>query len=833
MSETYRLDEVQHAETLLEAEVLAQAAGRALAEHQGRMAMGLDLSAGPVTVHLPLPEDCARLDLLALEVCTAPGITAAAHLRLELASRTAGLPLNDFFDSGRAEEFESTAWREVLFPQENFLLYGIPPGWRGIARARLRLSGNGMVWVAKLAGRRRRRAAGPRLTDAGLLDVLDLQRSELAAVRGHAAAGCASEALAALLKHLQRRAAPAHIYGRAKPDAQAADLPAADRICANFINGYDVGRPVDWRCNPNGYLEWMHAFNRHVFFNTLLQAYQQTGAVQYVHKLDELFRSWIAANPEPVDHNGGGDPGWETLCVAVRIYGSWLECFFALLNDEHFSAAAKLDMLKSFHGHAEHVFRYKGYANNWLIVESRALALLGLLFPEFKRSDAWIAEGLARLEAELPRQIFPDGADWEFAPGYHTMAVRGFLDVYEVAKLNGRAMPPVFEALLPRTFEYIAGLARPDGSLPAVNDATDCLHHRDRGFLETGARLFGRPDLLASPEGPFAGQSRHFPDSGFAVQASGTGAEARWLLCDAGPFGASHQHEDALSLEVFAHGVPFIVDPGISSYLDDAWTAYYRDTRAHSTVLVNGAGQHRRGMGRERHHVSARGQHAVAAGPVFDYLRASYRDGYKNQPEGLAHTRTVLFLRGDYWIVFDEVTGAAAERMDALFHFAPMRVEYDSKTRRVLTRRLKGANLELVPLEPRQGLKVELVCGAVDPVQGWVSVQAADLPAPVACYSVRGQAPLRFAVAIAPFTTGVNSGLSAARLPKLPPEIWGAKLSLPDGRADRVFVRLDPSARIPRTGTPLDADVLVERLDARGRRVGCAWVRGHEMTVEA
>ncbi|MCW8130788.1 MAG: heparinase II/III-family protein, partial [Planctomycetota bacterium] len=364
-------------------------------------------------------------------------------------------------------------------------------------------------------------------------------------------------------------------------------------------------------------------------------------------------------------------------------------------------------------------------------------------------------------------------------------------------------------------------------------DAVNCLTARDHGFLETGARLFGRPDLLASPEGPYAGRSRSFPDAGFHVLASGTGGEARWALFDAGPFGASHQHEDALSLELFALGVPFLVDPGISSYLDDAWTAYYRQTRAHSTLLVNGAGQWRQRLGRDAHTASARGRHRAAFGPVFDYVRAEYRDGYRGQPEGIVHTRTLLFLRGGYWIVFDEVTGEGAERIDALFHFSPMRVEADPRTRRALTRRLKGANLEIVPLEPRQGLKLDLLCGETDPVQGWVSVAGADLPAPVADYSVRGKAPLRFAAALVPFASGVNAGVEVARLPKLPPDVWGMKLSFADGSADRVFLRLSAGARIPRTGTPLDADVLVERLDAHGRRAGCAWVRGDEMTLEA
>lgn len=830
----YVLDEVIHREALVTPERLALARGHAAEDHLGRSALRLDLDAGPISIDLPLPRtDLPELDLLSLEICTAENGIAGASLRLDLSSRTSGLPVNDYLNSGRPEDFTGAAWRDVLFPYENFLLYGIPAGMLGILTARLRIAGKGTVWLGAVNGMRRKRARGSRLTDQGLLAVLDLERPELAGVKTRFAAGRTDDALEAYLSHIKTRTEPRHIYGQAPEEASAKELEEASRICANHINGYPVGTPVNWRANPNGYLEWMHAFNRHGFFRTLLRAYRTTGDAVYARKLDECFASWIADNPEPVGHNGGGDAAWETLCVAVRVYGAWLQCFFTLLEDPNFSDATRIAILKSLHGHAEHVFQYKGWPNNWLIVESRVLALIGMLFPEFKRAGTWVDEGLRRLELEAARQIYPDGADWEFALGYHAMAVRGFLDVYEVAKLNGRALPPVFDERLPKTFEYSAGMARPDGTLPAVNDAVDCLHARDRGFLESGARLFAKPELLAGNEGLFAGRSRSFPDAGFHILASGKGDDARWALLDAGPFGASHQHEDALSLELFALGVPFLVDPGISSYLDDAWTEYYRQTRAHSTLLVNGAGQWRGRLSKDTHVASARDKNRCAFGPVFDYVRSEYRDGYRDQPADIVHTRTLIFLRGSYWIVFDEVTGNGAERIDALFHFAPMRVETDARSRRTLTRRLQGGNLEIVPLEPRQGLKLDLVCGDTDPVQGWVSVDRTDLPAPVAVYSLRGKAPLRFAAALVPFATGVNAGVEVARLPKLPPEVWGMKLSFADGSADRIFLRLTPSVRIPRTGTPLDADILVERLDPKGRRTGSAWVRGDEMTLEA
>ena len=831
----YVLDEIVHRESLIEVERLAAVNERTCIEHLGRKAMRIEAANKSVSLKLPLPcPDLDHLDVLIFDVCVAANHEAAISLRLELVSQTAGLPYHDSLDSGHAETFTSASWRELLFPYENLHIYGIPAGAKGVGTATLHLRSSGTVWLSGLYGVRRKRAVGPRLEDAGLLEALDLERAELSSVKAAQKEGQVTEALAALLRHIKTRKVPRHIFALTSEGAAGADLTDAEQICAHTILGYDVGTPINWRLNPNGYLEWMHAFNRMSYLPSVLRTYVTTKDPKYVRCLEESICSWIAANPEPVGHNGGGDPGWETLSAAVRIYSAWLQIFFTLLDDPHFSDSARLAMLKSFHGHAEHLMQYKGYANNWLIVESRVLALLGILFPEFKRAPAWMDEGMRRLEQELTRQILPDGANWEIAPNYHMMAARGFLDVYEVAKLNGRAMPSAFEEHLPKVFEYIAGITRPDGSLPALNDASYKKgHYTGADFLKLGARIYDRPDLLASPEGPFAGRTRVFHDVGLVVQASGTQRNARWLLFDAGPFGASHQHEDALAIELFAMGVRFLVDPGISSYLNDAWTKYYRHTSAHSTVLVNGAGQNRRAVSGNLARESVRGKFRSVSGPLFDFASAAYADGYHGQPDGITHRREIVFVRGAYYLLFDEISGAAAQRIDALFHFAPMRVETDATSRRVLTRMLKGANLEIIPIEPRQGLKLSLLCGETDPVQGWVSMEAPDQPAPVACYTVRGEAPLRFAAALVPFAAGVSAGVTVSRLPKVPPGVLGVRLTFADGSQDRIFMRRDATARIPHSGKSIDADVLVERRDAQGRRTACSWMLGESMTVEA
>ncbi|OPZ28863.1 MAG: Heparin-sulfate lyase precursor [Lentisphaerae bacterium ADurb.BinA184] len=787
----YQRDRVIESQVLMDADALGAACRRPVERRDGRPAVRLDVAAPVSVTFVPPLTDLRPFDQIVMIYRTSGG-PVSPTLGIELATRTAGLIAPDSFNSGHPPALTAEGdWERYPFPWENLLVFGMgelvyPVGQMTLALGAV--SPGATLWLAELRVERRERARGPRLTDAGL-------GAELDGLDGPG-----------LLAHLRRRQSPRHNFGQPVAPADAATLETANAICRHHINGYDVGDPVNWRLNPNGYLEWMHAFNRHGWMNALLAAYRATGDARYVRTLDDLWLSWLGDNPEPEGHNGGGDPAWETLSVAVRGCPTWLDAFFGLLDDPHFRDATRVEILKSLHGHAEHLLRYTGYANNWLIVESRLLFVLGVIFPEFRRASAWLETGRERLTRELERQVWPDGADWELSPGYHMMACSGFLVPFELARLNAIRLPDSFSSRLTATFDYVAGLSRPDGTLPSVNDSGGWRKRAGRSYLALGAEQFARPELTASPEGPYAGRSRAFPDAGIYVLASGTGSDALWSFLDGGPPGASHCHDDALQLEFFAYGRPFIVDPGITGYLSDAWTDYYRRTHAHNTVLVNGVGQTWAHMGLDSRTRSARGRVQAVFGDRMDWVRATYDQPYDGQPEGLSHTRALLFVRGRYWVVFDEVKGAAAREMEARFQFVPMRLTLDRRRRVFRTLRQSLANLELWPLAPAGRLKLSVATGETAPVGGWVS-DGEDQPAPQARIRLTGDVPgepLRLVTVVYPFSQGVNSGMHARlRRSRVDEAVVEVELRRASGAPDRITYAWS-DGRIARNGEPSD-----------------------------
>jgi hypothetical protein len=162
-----------------------------------------------------------------------------------------------------------------------------------------------------------------------------------------------------------------------------------------------------------------------------------------------------------------------------------------------------------------------------------------------------------------------------------------------------------------------------------------------------------------------------FAEGGWAVLRD----EARYALLEFGPVGQSgvggHAHNDALSLEVFADGQAWIVDPGAYVYSADyELRRDLRRTRAHNTVYVPGREQNplaphslfrveESGPTRLLHWATTEAYTLVVAEVQFAGVPA------------LTHRRTVLYAAAERaWLVVDHLH---PYHVDARLHwtFAP------------------------------------------------------------------------------------------------------------------------------------------------------------------
>lgn len=640
--------------------------------------------------------------------------------------------------------------------------------------------------------------AGPRLSDDGFFDAMDLTREDLQAVKAAVDGADWAGARKAFAEHVRVRDTPIWFSDwekRSEPQDRDAevelvrvgdravmnvDLGFADHIVANVLTScrveQDFGDEINWELDPIGYKEWTWQLSRHPFWVTLGQAYWKTGDEKYAEAFVRQMRHWIGHVLVPVDEDGnrwktdakmGTDQTncWRTIECGIRMGQTWPAAFYYFLSSPTFTDDDVCLMVKSMVEHARHLTLWPR-GGNWQTMQANGQYHVGVLFPEFKEAQQWRDLAMTSLYEELDAQVYPDGAQIELSSGYHQVSLRNFVMAYAIGQLNQVPMPKDFVKKLERMYHYDLFMAMPNLLMPALNDGgqTDI-----RTFLRGGFKFFPeRADFQWAATDRAEGAvpekvSSAFPYAGHFVMRSGWDEQDRYLFFDGGPFGYGHQHEDKLNMMVYAHGRVHIVDPGNYPYDASQWRTYVLSTRAHNTVMVDGMEQNQRGKAREEYVVSEPLPHTWLSEETHDYVSASYDLGYGPERDTtVTHTRSILFVKPDFWIVTDfmKASDDQSHVYEAMFHLDADAAEILENGQGVETRNAEGESNFGIYGMGTTALSVDVISGQEEPtVQGWIPrgkpYECQPIPTPI--FKTEGKGTVAMSYVLCPIRAGEKS----------------------------------------------------------------------------
>lgn len=701
------------------------------------LVLAMDLAAGS-----PAGADAVRLDLanLASHPCLV-GVEIGA-------GRQADEPGDDCWFSGVLEPLDAGVRRPVLFPAEAMGRRGRPGDWAqaavlrvlaawpkdGVAEGGLSLALHGGHWLS------RRVPLGPRLTREGL-------------ARAWPEPAWALPAESPLLRTDPPLPAP---------------LEDPERIMRGEIMGRPVGFPPDWRCGGAPH-QWLHLLHRHHFLRPLAREFARRPVPGLARAAALAVEDWIRRHPAPLDSCGGAGPAWETLSTAWRLR-EWLGLGAVMWSSPAFGDRTRSLMLRSIWEHARHLMDHRGHPTNWAMVEAAALALAGLRLAGFAEAASWARSGLARLAREVPRQFWPDGVHFELSPLYQAVCLEALLEVREAVLAAGQAFPPVMEEALDRGLGYLAALRRPDGTWPALNDSWGM-----DGSYGALLELSGRRPVRAGGL---------FPHGGVCVLGDGAGGPGGdRLLLRAGPAGAAHAHDDALSLDVSLGGRPFLVDPGISVYDPGPLADHYRSVRAHSMPWVEGWERRASRLAWRDRLVWGHGDLVHGRADGLEATAAVCWGPWSRPEKDCLIFRSVVLCPGGYFVVRDHFAGRGERLVQVRWQFAPgaLRLEPGGRTARLSGP--EGLVGGLTALGPGPAPDATLLEGVLDPPGGWAAVSGRDAPAACLVHALRAELPLTLVWLLWPGPAAPECLVLAAGDA---PGAVRLELSLPGGVRDRL-----------------------------------------------
>jgi hypothetical protein len=257
---------------------------------------------------------------------------------------------------------------------------------------------------------------------------------------------------------------------------------------------------------------------------------------------------------------------------------------------------------------------------------------------------------------------------------------------------NGRDVPPWLAAAAARMADFLDGMVMADGRLPLLKDTTfdgpppeailavAAIAHGEARWKRTAEAglpatiIFGSEGAWryeALPRNIEPRRTHLFPSSRFAVFRGLERGDS--AVIDVGPVCPdalpAHAHADLFSFELCLGGRRAIVDSGVYEYAAGRWRDFFRSTRAHNTVEVEGRNQSEVWLsfrvGRRARPLFAR----FAEIPLGALVQSEH-DGYAHLSQRPCHRRTFLWL-GSAIVVIDELFGAGVVTAASRIHLSP------------------------------------------------------------------------------------------------------------------------------------------------------------------
>ena len=640
-------------------------------------------------------------------------------------------------------------------------------------------------------------------------------------------------ALLKLADHFRARSQPVFFFNerdihnrieRIPTEQKTQTIRAAKQICENIFDLRGLGPikfndAIDWTGCPNGNVDWRWDLNRHAFFETLGRAFWYTGDECYAQKFRALVCDWLAHNPARLDH-----PNWNSAFeVAFRI-NVWVWALYYFRQARAFDTELCHKLIAGLVTHGRYLDAHLELyiPNNHLLLEAKALAFLGILFPEFKQAKRWRERGLNLLERQVAEQVCTDGVHGERTTLYQRVIAGELLELLVLMDNNRIPASANLVERFAKMYEFELALAKPDGSFPLLGDSAAVDTHL-RFSASSGGALFCKRDDLnsrarswqeadywllkdvnerdsASAPSPTrnaqAAKSSAFPVGGYYVMRAGQGAAAHYLVFDCGPFGLealpNHGHADALSFELYALGQTLLVDPGFySATLGLEWRNFFRGTKSHNTLVVDGLDQSHLMDARRVYRPARASCLSWISNDGFDFVDGTH-NGYARLAQPITHRRQILFAKPHYWVVVDVLTGRGKHTFDLYFHMLPGAQTIVAPGSKMVRVENQGAAGLAVLSISDANWQSEIVTGATNPIQGWVSFLSGEMiPAPVLRLRCEAETPTQICTVLYPYRIGAE------------PKITVAPLHV-EGRADT-----DPTLTALRIETSEQVDYLI------------------------
>ena len=434
-----------------------------------------------------------------------------------------------------------------------------------------------------------------------------------------------------------------------------------------------------------------HLARQHKMVDVAMQYYYTGKDTLKVNYFKEQLKSLnTALKNNKVETIESGNGIYEVFRSGYRIL-NWLQIHNLYLGSEAYSDEDQLLTIATLLQHASDLYKTNDtfQAGNHQTRGMSALAMLSILFNDFKDADAWRERALDLLEQHLNKEINKDGFQFERSVHYHISDIENYFYVYQLAQNNKVKLSANFENKLRNLFSTLVKIAYPDKSAPVFSDDTDAPWAESNdisGTLTLGYLLFEDPEMgyfaksnvsskiywflkkeqldklktIKSTKPSFG--SLQLPETGYYVMRGGWDKNDAMLVISAGLDAEKpdHQHGDMLGLQIFANERVILPNYQVRYSLEDLELFKNSEVKNVSLVdtLLQGVDYKSNKGGSGFGKFGSLPQPETLLFDSTDSLDVYIGKHSGFEENGVEYSRQVLFIDTDFWIVKDNFSSA-------------------------------------------------------------------------------------------------------------------------------------------------------------------------------
>ncbi|TLS38684.1 heparinase II/III family protein [Pseudalkalibacillus caeni] len=472
-----------------------------------------------------------------------------------------------------------------------------------------------------------------------------------------------------------------------------------------------------WTANINdrSWRFWLHTLT---MIEQLMDGYREYNEPAYMEKAMALFFDWNEHNyPEAESEMAWHDHSTALRLIMIcRLFEEWKQdhwdtetlSTFTELASAHCAKLSDPDFYMEKHNHG--------------LDQDIAMYIASRVFNFLPEAEDWYQLATKRFWKQIEDLFAPDGSYLEHSPDYiYDLSDRlfkflDFLKRYEIKEYEK------LEAVLDKLVRFFVYTFQPTGLIPPVGDSANRPINVAK-FDNPPAHLLN--PLLFVTTGGEKGEIDYktdavFPDGGYAIFRNQWGLDAKTvqLFFHSSFHSRVHKHHDDLSINLFGHGQPLLVDAGKYNYdYKTPERQYVVSNKAHNTVVVDN-----KNTEIIRMNIGKSGLTTYHLNEAFNYV-----SGIQCLYPGVMHRRMILYVKPGDIIVLDYLLGYKDDHtFEQTFNFDPS-LECSVEENRIQAGNNGTPYLSLIPMVNEDTIETSIIKGQEDPLVGWHSTDYATL----------------------------------------------------------------------------------------------------------